>query len=687
MPMPRDKKIPATSPLIHEELHDYESLIRLKTMIDALPGDVYCKDKSGVWTSLNKHCAESLYRMGFIKEAKEDEVLGKTDYDLFDKQTADGYRGNDLEVMSARRQLTREETTLLPNGQKITLLSTKRPFFDKHNQVIGIVGNTFDITERKHMETELHHAKEKAEAANWAKTAFLENMRHDLRTPVSGIVGFSELIRLHANTPKLQEYATNLVAASHALLELLDEVLEAIRISSGEIPHMRKKFNLQHILNHIIQLNRPKALSKGLNLLLDWDSTLPHYVIGDKVRVHRIVLELIANALNFTDSGEVRLITRCAQKNHRELIIELRVEDTGIGIPKNKQQELYIQFNRLNPSYQGHYKGIGLGLSVVKQFIEELDGEIYVTSEPHKGTCFTCLIPLKEPLLNNDVGCDKSNEPATHVKPKPSLQSMDSFVSTPTGDYQILIVEDSFLAQAVAKSLLSYFRCDVDVADTGATALERVSQKKYDLIFMDVGLPDIEGYEVTAQLRKTYAQDLLPIIGLSAHADEEHKNKALDSGMNELLIKPLTAAQCEQLIQRFLVNKSPLSHSKNEDTHLLDLSQFPVLDVQNGIQSTGSEELLAQMLRFMLNETLNPDVTLMKEAYETQDWDSIQRLAHKIKGGAIYLGTVKMKMACEYLEHYWKAGKKELLEALYQQLIGTIEETTAEIKNYLINAE
>lgn len=671
------------TPLMREDAQNNELLIRLKNMIDALPGDVYCKDINGIWTSINKHCVASLYRMGFIKEPKEEEVLGKTDYDLFDKATADGYRLNDLEVIHSQRKLTLEETTLLPNGSHITLLSTKSPFVDKNNQVLGIIGNSFDITERKQMEGELHQAKEKAEAANRAKTSFLENMRHDIRTPLSGIVGFAELIKLQADTPKLQEYATSLIASSNALLKLLDEVFEAVRISSGEIPHVRKKFNLYQMMQQVIDLNHAKALSKQLNLSLNWDNTLPHYVIGDKVRVHRIILELIANALNFTDFGEVHVLVRCAKKSNRNIIIEFRIKDTGIGIPQDKQKDLYVQFNRLSPAFQSHYKGIGLGLSVVKQFIEELEGEIYVESKPQEGTCFICIVPFKVPLINDDVGCDQDKAPNEVMPAKRPHQHIDA------NTYRILVVEDNFLAQMVTQSLLTHFQCAVDIADTGAKALDLAAQHQYDMIFMDVGLPDMEGYEVTRTLREIKADKILPIIGLSAHVDEEHQQRALEVGMTQLLIKPLTVELCEQLIQHFILNKNPPRGTYNppsmdEDASLLDLSAFPTLNIEAGIKSTGSEELLTQMLRFMLKETLDQDVALMKQAHEAQDWEATQRFAHKIKGGAVYLGTVKMKMACDHLEQYWKAGKKQLLEPLYQQVLSTVEETLHEINDYLI---
>lgn len=245
-----------------------------------------------------------------------------------------------------------------------------------------------------------------AEMARHTKTVFLQNMQHEMRTPLSGIVNIAALIQSEAHNSNIQQYAENLAASSQALLNFLDEVLETVSISSGEIPLLKKKFNLQQTLEQIINLNRAKAQTKALKLSLDIDPKLPQFIIGDKVRIHRIGLELVANALNFTQHGHVTLKASLAKHQDRDIVIKLIVEDSGIGIAKAQQTEIYQQFKHITPSYQGIYKGSGLGLSIVKQFIEELSGEIYVQSESGQGSQFTCLIPLQTSLLDDETGVD-----------------------------------------------------------------------------------------------------------------------------------------------------------------------------------------------------------------------------------------------------------------------------------------
>lgn len=410
---------------------------QLKSLIEALPGDIYWKDLNGVWLGVNDRGEESLKRMGFIRHREE--VLGKTDYELFNKETADTYRKNDLEVITKKIEIAHEETVELITGVKMVQLSTKRPIWGKNGKVSGVVGNTIDITYLKNIERELKAAKEAAEAANQAKTEFLANMRHDIRTPLSGIVGFAELLKSESHEERIKEYSDNLVASSHALLKLLDEVLEAVRVSSGDIPMLKRKFNLIHTLESVIALYSSKAQHKKLDLSLKVDERIPHYVLGDKIRLHRIALELVGNALNFTDTGYVHCNLELVQQKERNLVIRIMVSDSGLGIPKDKQQDIYLQFKRLTPSYQGIYKGTGLGLYITKQFVDEMGGEIYVESEPGKGSCFTCLIPLQASLLDDDSGVDveevsKAEPPYLAPRPPSSCQHFPEFTFSESGE-------------------------------------------------------------------------------------------------------------------------------------------------------------------------------------------------------------------------------------------------------------
>ena len=641
---------------LEEELSFYHDIMNY------IPGHVYWLDKNNRYLGCNLEHAKNIGLENRL------DIVGKTNKDMPWKDSAAIVDHTNQEVMKTGNPVTIKETGVI-NGIESTFLSQKVPLKNKYNDVVGILGISINITEIEQLQKSLIDAKKAAEAASQAKTEFLEHMRHDIRTPLTGIVGFSELLMAEANNPHIKEYSENLVASSHALLKLLDEVLEAIRISSGDIPKLKKKFNLEHTLNHVINLNRAKAAQKKIALSLHFDKKLPENVIGDKVRLHRVALELIANALKFTDSGFVTLTAILAKHNQRQMVLKLVVEDSGIGIPKDKQQEIYVQFKRLTPSYQGIYKGSGLGLSVVKQFIDELDGEIYVESEAAKGSRFTCLIPLQEPLLDDDLGIGEEQESSLNNCFDSTLKELTSDgQNLATSQFEILVVEDNLIAQTVAKSIIVKLGYIVDIAETGKAAVDLAKTKNYNLIFLDIGLPDIDGFQVAQLIRmnelalKTHC----PIVALTAHAGEENKKRCTDAGMDAVLTKPLTFNSCMKIMNTYLtVNDKPINPHKSDYTHvelpmqnkeLFDLSAFPILDPDEGIKTTGTIAALAEMLRFMIYESLPKDLALMKEAYSQFDWDKTQQLAHKIKGGAVYVGTVRIKMACQYLERSTIAG-------------------------------
>ena len=664
--------------------------LALKHILTHLPEHVYWKNKEGQYLGCNLSQANDL------NLARCDDIIGKTDYDLSPKDKADLFWELDNQVLTHGLTIDAEEE-IIKNGERRIVLSKKAPLYDECNQIIGLLGISFDISDRKKMEDELRKAKNAAEVANSAKTEFLENMRHDIRTPLSGIVGFSELLKSESNEPRIKEYADNLIASSHALLDLMDEVLEAVRVGSGEIPMLKRKFSLMQTFEQIIALNQARAHEKKLDLSLTGDSNLPCFVIGDKIRIHRIALELIGNALNFTDMGQVSVNVTLAKKEARQLVIKLTVTDSGMGIPKDKQQDIYLQFKRLTPSYQGIYKGAGLGLYVVKQFMDELGGEIYVSSEAQKGTCFTCLIPLQEPLLDDDSGLDEQEDlkVAAYMAPAKHQQSIPSPISAQQDKACacVLVIEDNYIAQTVARALLTPLACAVDVASNGVEALVLCTKNHYDLIFMDIGLGDgMDGYEVTHHIRNGSTEiKNTPIIALTAHGGDESRQRCIEAGMDGVLTKPLTQAHAVDILKSFIpkLHETPaidLSKSRKDlpdsDEELFQLNQFPILNSDDALKNCATHEMLKELLTLLIKE-LPTDLECMKKAFKAHDYPLVEKTAHKIKGGAVYVGTIRMKYACQYVERYWKSGQRELFDALTHQAVHTIEETINTLEGWL----
>lgn len=533
--------------------------LHLKNIIENLPEYIYWKDKNRVYQGCNRHVAN------FLGLQSPQDVIGKTDHDFeWEKDRIEKLHQIDSDVLLHGKKVTLEDLIPKPDGTERIMLTSKSPLYNETNEIIGILGVSVDITEQKIMERNLSLAKNKAEAANNAKTEFLENMRHDIRTPLTGIIGFSNIIKHEKDSKKISEYADNLISSSQALLEFLNDILDTIRLTSGELPMLTKNFNLKEKISMIIKLNQPKALEKNLSLTFQHDENIPTHLIGDSKRIHRIVLELVANALNFTEKGHVRVSTELAKKNNLDIVIKIVVKDTGIGIAKDKQEAIFARFKRLTPAYEGVYKGVGLGLAVVQQFIDDLGAEIYVTSQPHIGSLFTCVIPLKQALLDEKFDSDESLDnsittavPAnTDINPTPPLIKSESL-----SQKRILLVEDQLLAAKIAESILSDLQCKVDISPNGIHAVEQAQKYPYNLIFLDIGLPDIDGFEVAKRIRANEIEtNRVPIVALTAHLDTENKNQCLESGMDDVLSKPLELEIAEKMLNFYISTNSV--HSK-----------------------------------------------------------------------------------------------------------------------------
>jgi two-component system, OmpR family, aerobic respiration control sensor histidine kinase ArcB len=675
---------------LHKAKNDKASL---ETMIAHLPGNVYWMDKNCIHMGCNNNVLKML---GLAR----DEYVGKTYEELAEivgwtQGEAKSFKKDDMEVLRTGYPKANVEEPLLRHidGSLHYYLTNRVPMHNENGTISGVAGISVDITERKQMETELREAKEEAEEANNAKTEFLENMRHDIRTPLTGIVGFANIIAQEINDEKIKEYVDNLTASSQSLENLLNEILEVIRIGAQETTVTKKKFDLKEEITDVFDLNRARASHKHLDFSLEYDNSIPSRVIGDPMRTHRIVLELVANALNFTDKGSVKIKTELAKQKENNLIIKITVSDTGIGIPFNKQEEIFQQFKKLTPSYKGIYKGVGFGLSIVKQYVNELEGEIYVDSYEN-GSTFICLLPLKKPLLEEEEEEveGKQKEISIITAKTAPLEFVPQVKSRKKGDIQpvpypahpILVVEDQAIAAKVAKIILTGLNCQVDVAENGRTALELFNKHKYDIIFMDIGLPDIDGYEVTRRIRllELYTNEHIPIIALTAHVDEENKEHCINSGMNAVLSKPLNEEKARDIISNFI----PYYEQVENVTAPPKKAESPVpegkiidFEAANSLYR-GKNEVVVEMLNMFVDSFKEEELQL-QEANEKKDWATIKAIAHKLKGGSSYCGTLRLKNACAQLETAIKEKRTDDFSRFYDQMLKEMNAVKNELKS------
>lgn len=460
-------------------------------------------------------------------------------------------------------------------------------------------------------------------------------------------------------------------------------------------------------MSKVFELNQIAAYDKGLNLGWVIDEKIPEVMKSDEHRVTRILINLIGNALKFTSKGHISLSVRLIQKRARDYIIQFKLQDTGIGIPVEKQTTLYEKFNRLIPSNRGLYPGAGLGLRIVKKFVEELKGEISVNSEPNQGTIFYVDIPFEKALVEtiykdsiseHFANCINSVKKITKTKLTSTASSDDSLAIK--NRLKALFIEDNPAAMKVGILFLRSIDYDVTVATDVKSALKTLNESKFDFVVSDIGLPDGTGIDIIKEI-KTNANALnfsTPFFALTANADQGTLTEAEKSGFLHVMIKPMQKELIRSLVAQCVSKKpnTPFESITNypqqitgadlpvNEEDLFKLEQYPLLDVTEGLALLGDESILREILSILITD-ISQNRAELEQANRDKNWPLMERLAHKVRGGAAYVGTVQMKYACQYLELYHQAGYSKLLEKLYQQLLEVLNETQLHVIKWLKN--
>lgn len=652
-----------------------KEIFQLKSIIDNIPGDIYWKNKKGKYLGINLTGRESLKRMGLIWEPKE--IIGKTDYALHSKPVAYQYRKNDLDIIKNQKEISKEEIVFLSDGEKKIQLSTKKPLLNEKGEAVGIIGNTVDITYLKKIENDLKKAKEEAEAADKAKSEFLANMSHDIRTPLAGLIGMCDIID-KKNTNSLTKLAIeNIKASAVSLLELLNNIIEFTKIESGSLPVDNHSFSLLNLINRVISLFKPAAQEKNIEITFYFDKRIPKSLMGDSMRMYRILLNLISNAIKFTKQGSIAISANLVKQKNDTFLIKIIVKDTGIGIPIEKQHTIFSRFSKLNCSYTGIYKGYGLGLSMVKQFVLDLKGKVYVKSKEGEGSLFTCILPFKKSQLAlkdetlNIITSEIQNK-IVDYKLEEQLSSNKKRKNLP----KLLLVEDNLIVQLATKIQLEKLNCFVEVANNGEEALKLFKKNRYDLILMDIGLPDINGCEVSRQIRTLEERNKnTPIVALSAHVDENHKKECLKAGIQQILIKPLDEDKNAELLNTYIRNTQEKTRQKKK-SHIIDLKL-----VKNKL---GYSEETARKILGLLMVSLPETKKEIQKTYEQSDYKKLRSLAHKFLGGTKYCGIPALTEEAKRLEEALiKNIEKKALNKVYKNFIDKIESLQSEYKEMI----
>lgn len=567
------------------------------------------------------------------------------------------------------------------NGKLTDVLFNGSVYKDELENVLGVVVVARDVTDQKLIATELTKAKEfaelatsvaqeakkkaqlatlKAEDAVKAKQQFLSNMSHEIRTPMNAIIGFTKVLLKTDLTTKQKEYLSAIKISGDALIVLINDILDLAKVDAGKMTFEQIPFRMDLSIGAMLHLFETKIQEKNLKLIIEYDQNIPKVLLGDPVRLHQIILNLVSNAVKFTSKGSITVSAQLINRDETQSTIEFAVADTGVGINEAKIEKIFENFQQASSGTSRLYGGTGLGLAIVKQLVEPQGGVVKVTSEVNKGSRFSFTLSFLK----------------TKESPEPEIEVLD--LDAEIKNIRVLVAEDIPLNQLLMKTILDEFGFERDIAENGIIAIEKLKVKTFDIILMDLQMPEMTGFEATEYIRNEMNSDI-PIIALTADVTTVDLDKCRAVGMNDYIAKPVD----ERLLYSKIISQvkgasAPDKINKPEfnppKSKCIDLSYL-------NRRTKSNPALMMEMISLYLNQTPRL-VDAMNKSFLEEDWDSLHAAVHQMIPSFSIMGISHdfENMARTIQEYAGIQQQSDVIPALVLQLANICTQSCVELK-------
>jgi PAS domain S-box-containing protein len=570
------------------------------------------------------------------------------------------------------------------DGKLTDVLFNGSVYKDDRGNVLGVVIVARDVTAQKQIEKELIEAKVSAElatkiaeeakakaesatliaeeATNIAKNAvkakqqFLSNMSHEIRTPMNAIIGFTKVVLKTELSAKQKEYLTAIKISGDALIVLINDILDLAKVDAGKMTFEQVPFRMASSISAMLHLFETKIQEKNLILIKEYDDNIPDVLVGDPVRLHQIILNLVSNAVKFTAKGYITVSVKLLTEDEKNATIEFAVSDTGIGITANKMETIFDNFQQASSGTSRLFGGTGLGLAIVKQLVEPQGGTIRVVSKIDEGSTFSFTLNFQ-----------KTNADA-------ALETVPTELDSEIQNIKVLVVEDIALNQLLMKTLLDDFGFERDIASNGKIAIEKLLAKTYDIILMDLQMPEMNGFEATEYIRNTM-NSKIPIIALTADVTTVDLAKCKAVGMNDYIAKPVDERVLYQKIVGLV--KKPVPGNVQQSIEKEQKKQFKYTDLDYLSQRTkNNADIMLEMIAAYLDQT-PPLISAMKQSLREKNWDALHAAVHKMIPSFSIMGIST---------DFESMAKKVQEYARTQQQTENIADLVVQIENVCIHA-